>query len=100
MVDGQEDLRSTLQIVGSLGIAGLLVGIGQLMRSKEKITLKVAIGRAIMQALLAVPAASIYLVIPEAPLAAVIGVGAALSSLGVSGLEKLLEKLTERFFGR
>jgi hypothetical protein len=71
---------------------GALIGLGQLFLSDEKITLRRALGRAIVTAGISVGAASILTMMPQLPFTAMIGIAAATASLGTAGLEQLLRR--------
>lgn len=79
-----------------LGLTGVIVGLGQLLASPEKITLRIAIGRAMSSAGLGASSAAVLVWIPDLPMSAQFGVAALIASLGTSGLERLLQK----FIGR
>lgn len=80
-------LREMLAYVAGLG---LLIGLGKLLASKETFSWRLAIGRAIVSAGLAVAAGAILAFMPGISQLAVIGLAAASSVLGEQFLEKLL----------
>lgn len=86
------DNTDVARLLAQLGLLGAIIGLGQLLASKEVLTLRIVIGRALSSAGLAAAAASVLTWLPELPLAAVLGLAAALASLGTSGLEKLLQR--------
>lgn len=69
---------------------GVLIGLGKLLASNEKFSWRLALGRAIVSAGLAVAAGAILAFIPGVSQLAVIGLAAASSVLGEQFLEKLL----------
>jgi hypothetical protein len=75
-----------------VGRHGGLIGLGQLFLSDEKITLRRALGRAIVTAGISVGAASILTMMPQLPFTAMIGIAAATASLGTAGLEQTLRR--------
>lgn len=79
--------------VGALGLVGVLVGLGQLLASREKLTQRIVIGRALSSAGLGASSAAILAWMPGVPLVAQFGIAAALASLGTSGLERLCQKV-------
>lgn len=86
--------EATLAIVA--GICAV-IGLGQLFVSKEKITLRKAIGRAVCAAGIGTASAFFILLIPFAQVLtadqvvyAQLGLGCFLASFGTSGLEKLV----------
>jgi hypothetical protein len=84
-----EDL-SLGKLLGLIGGIGLLVGLGKLLASTEKITWRLVFGRAFVSSALAVASASVLTFIPGISQLALIGLAAAFSVLGEQFLEKLL----------
>jgi len=78
---------------GWMAGVGALVGLGQLLASEERLTLRIVIGRALSSAGLGAAAASILAWVPDTPLAAQLGLAAGLASLGTSGLERLAQRV-------
>lgn len=76
-----------------LALVGALVGLGQLLTSKETLTIRLVIGRAIASGALGMAAAAAISFIPAIPFAAQLGLAAALASLGTSGLERLVQRV-------
>ena len=78
---------------GILGmtLTGLLIGLGQLLASEEKLTARLIIGRALVTMGLSLVAGLLLIHIPDAPLLAIIGLSALIASLGTSWLEKILQ---------
>jgi len=74
-----------------LGI-GLMIGLGQLLASEEKLTTRIIIGRAISSAGLSLGAGAALIQIPDIPLLALLGLSALFASLGTSFLERFLNK--------
>lgn len=80
--------------LGILAGIGALVGIGRLLDSTEKITLRLATGRAITSAGIGAAAGGITLLVPGADSPLVMyALAAGLSSLGTSGLEALMKRV-------
>jgi hypothetical protein len=94
MRDAMHD--STHGLLAALFGTGVLVGIGQLLLGKEPITLRRALGRAIVTGGLSTGAAAVLVWFPAVPLVAVVGLGAALASLGTSGLERILQRYASK----
>ncbi len=90
------EIGDALLHAGSMFAVGVLIALTQILGSGEKITLKMAIGRALATGGLATSAGAVVLWIPNAPLFSQIGLAAILASLGVSGLEKLFTTILER----
>jgi hypothetical protein len=80
--------------VGALGAAGLVVGLGQLLASEERLTRRIIVGRAMSSAGLGAASAGVLAWIPDLPLVAQLGIACAMASLGTSGLEKLFQRIT------
>lgn len=74
------------------GLLGILVGLGQLLASKEQLTPRIIWGRCLSTMGLSMAAGVILLAFPGVPPLAQIGVAAALASLGTSGLERLVQR--------
>lgn len=72
---------------------GLVIGLGQLLGSKERMSWRIVVGRCLSSAGIATAAGVILLAMPNVSPLAQIGLAAALASLGTSGLERLLQKL-------
>lgn len=76
----------------ALAVVGLVVGIGQLLHSKEPLTLRIVVGRAMTSGGLGMAAGAALAWAPGIPFVAQMGIAAALSSLGTSGLERLFNR--------
>lgn len=72
---------------------GLCIALSKLLDSKEKITPRIAIGRALSTSGIAMAAGLILIWFPNVPWVAQLGAAAALASLGTSGLERLFQKV-------
>jgi hypothetical protein len=72
---------------------GALIGVAQIFGDAQRITLRIALARAITVGGLATAAGAILIWLPDAPLIGLIGAAAALASLGTSGLERLAVRL-------
>lgn len=80
------------KLIGSLAAAGALLGIGQLLASGDRLTWRIAAGRAIVSGGLGVAAGSAHAYLPELSLTATIGLACLLVSLGTSGIERLFQR--------
>lgn len=78
--------------LGLLGGLGALIGIGQMLVGSEVLTLRLVVGRALVSGGLGAASATALLMFPEMGLTALLGISAALSSLGTSGLERMFQK--------
>ena len=79
--------------LAGLATLGALVGLGQLLASKEQLTLRIVIGRALSSGGLGASAAAFLSFLPELPIEAQMGIAAMIASLGTSGLEKLISRI-------
>jgi hypothetical protein len=77
-----------------LALLGSLVGLGQLLLTKDVLTVRIVIGRAICSGALGMAAAAAISFMPTLPFAAQLGIAAVLASLGTSALEKILQRIT------
>lgn len=84
---------STALLLSSVGV---LIGIGQLLSSGERLTPRVVAGRALCSGGLGIAAGALLLLVPEMSLLAKMGVAALTANLGVSGLERLFQRVIER----
>lgn len=80
---------------GALWLAtlGAAVGLGQLLTSKEPLTIRLVAGRALVSGGLGMAAAAIIAIMPALPFAAQLGIAAMFASLGTSALEKFLNRV-------
>lgn len=87
-----KDDLSPLQTLVAMGTVGVLVALGQLLGSNEKLTPRIIFGRALSSVGLAVSAGALMLWFTEPNPLALIGASAGLASLGTSFLERLVQK--------
>ncbi|MBX6333970.1 hypothetical protein IRY61_01355 [Candidatus Saccharibacteria bacterium] len=87
----RDDL-STYEIMGAMGLVGIIAAIGQLLASKEKLTARIVIGRVLSTTALAMSAGGLMLWFADPHPLALIGTSAALASLGTSFLERLVQR--------
>ena len=79
---------------GWLLMAGLVAGLGALLASTERLSVRIIVGRAMSSAMLGVGAGKAALVFfPGLPLEAQIGIACLAASLGTSGIERVLQKV-------
>lgn len=88
----QNEEHRLLTAAASMALIGAIIGLGKLLQSRERLTWRLAIGRAITTSALAVAAFSVLAWIPGISIYAVIGMGALLASLGESFIEKLINR--------
>ena len=91
-----QHLADTIESITILAIAGLIAGLGTLLASTEKLTMRIVIGRALSSVALGVTAASILVWIPGVPLMGQVGAACAIASLGTSGLERVFQRMLNR----
>ena len=84
------DLRAH-ELLGLVALIGVVIGVGKLLESKEPLTWRLAAGRAVVSAGLAVSAAALLAFIPGLSQAALIGLASAMSVLGEQFLERVLK---------
>lgn len=80
----------------ALIFGGAFIGLGKLLASGEKFTWQKALGHSIVSGGLAVAAALIAIPLPNIPFYALMGVGAALASLGASTITAILQRYIEK----
>lgn len=86
------ELATHLAQAALFAAVGVAIGLGQLLASREVLTVRIIIGRALSTGGLAMAAGIALVWLPDLPLVAQIGVAAALASLGTSGLERLFQR--------
>lgn len=80
--------------VFGLALIGAGIGLGQLLASKETLTTRLVVSRAITSGALGMAAAAIISFIPTLPFAAQMGLAATFASLGTSALERIVQRIT------
>lgn len=83
-----------------LGSIGVLIGIGNLMRSGADLSPTVIIGRAIVSGGLGTASAAVLIWFPTVPIVAQLGLAAALASLGTSGIERVARGWSDHMLKR
>lgn len=78
------------KIIALTGFVGALLGVGQMLASGEKVTWRVAVGRAIVSGGLGLAACAALMVFDQLPLPALVGLASILASLGTSAVERVL----------
>lgn len=87
-----EQIASALLFAG----VGISIGVGQLLASKEVLTIRIIIGRSLSTGGIAIAAGSALVWLPDLPLLGQLGIAAALASLGTSGLERIFQRAIDR----
>ena len=81
--------------IGLLVVTGIILSFGQMLLSKEELTVRIAVGRAIVSGGLGAAAGAFLTLFPDLPQTALVGIACVLVSLGTSSLERLLRRLTQ-----
>jgi CHASE2 domain-containing sensor protein len=84
--------------VAVLGAVGAVIGVGQLLDSKEPITWRATAGRAIVTGGLSASTLVLTYWIPNMPLVLQLGVGAAVASIGTDFIINFARKHLKGFF--
>lgn len=92
-MSSHSDWQTAIGQASGFGLLGILVGLGQLLASKEHLTARIIWGRCLSTMGLSMAAGIVLLAFPEVPPLGQIGVAAALASLGTSGLERLVQRV-------
>lgn len=80
--------------IGALAAIGAGIGLGKLLASQEKLTMRLAVGRAIVTAGIGAAAGAVALLFPSADTFVLYSCAAGLASLGTSALEALVHRIT------
>lgn len=83
----------------TLGLVGLAIGVGQLLRSEEKSWKKVW-GYLIISFGLGVAASAVMAWFPSIPLAVQMGIAAVFANIGINGVKEITGKITDRLTGK
>lgn len=86
--------HSQMGIIGTAALIGVGLSLGRLLAAGESITWRVAAGRSIVNAGFAVAGFAVLAFIPGLSNAGQIGVAALMASLGTTGVELLMKRLT------
>lgn len=89
-----EALGDTFATVVAFITAGVVIGIGQLLNSKETLSWRLVFGRAASHGGLAMSAGMVVIWVPDLSILGQIGLAAALASLGVSGIERIFSRVS------
>lgn len=87
-----DEYDQAVKVAGTLSVVGLVVGIGQLLASTEKLTSRIIVGRALSSAGLGGASSAIIVFIPDLPITAQLGLAALFASLGTSFLERMFQR--------
>ena len=89
----EQQLTKTVAV---LGLAGFVAGLGTLLASNEKLTVRIIVGRAISSVALGVTSSITLLWYPDMTLETKVAIACGIASLGTSGLERLYQKFWNR----
>ena len=87
-MDDTHDLWKSLAVLAGIGI---VIAVGKMLVSPERFCWRLAIGRAIVSAGLAVAAGSILAFVPGVSMLGVVGLASAAAVLGEQFLERLIQ---------
>lgn len=90
---------SDLAIIFGLFVFGLMIGVGQLLSRGGAVTAGMLAGEAICRGALTMAAGAVLLWVPDVPIIGLFGIAGVLASLGTNGLERVLDRLMDRFLG-
>lgn len=85
-------IESAHGLMATIAAMGAAIGLGQLLSSADEITLRLAVGRAVVSAGISLSAGAGLMLLPTMSPVAVIGLAALLGSLGTSGLERMAKR--------
>ena len=88
--------QQVTKTVAVLGLAGFIAGLGTLLASKDQLTVRIVIGRAVTSIALGVTSSLSILWYPDITLETKIAIACGIASLGTSGLERLYQKFWNR----
>lgn len=91
-----DDENKIIGVVGTLALVGSAIGLGQLLASEEQLTWRIIFGRMLSSGGIALVAGFGLQFWPDLSLVAMVGIAAALASLGTSFLEKLVNHFLKR----
>lgn len=75
-------------------LVGAAIGLGKLLNSPETLTVRIVAGRALTSGGIGLAAAACLAWLPDLNFYTQVGIAAALSSLGTSAVESLINRLT------
>lgn len=82
--------------LAALLVVGALIGLGKLLVSNERLTLRLAMGRAILGSATSTVAGVVLTQMPDMPLPALVGIGAGMGILGAQYLESWIRQRADR----
>lgn len=91
-MDAPDNSYTTLGIAAGVGF---VLAIGKILASDEHVTIKKALGRAIISAVLAVAGFAILAFIPGLGVEGKVGISALMASLGATGAELLFKRVLD-----
>jgi len=91
-----ERMIEGLRQASIFAVVGIVIGMGQLLASQEKLTRRIIIGRALSTGGIAMGAGAAGVWFPNLPFEATLGIAAILASLGTSALESLFQRVLSK----
>lgn len=91
--------KDSTSILGALAGVGAAIGVAQILYSEEKITLRRTVGKAIVTAGLSMSAGSALAFVPGLGAVALVGLSAAIATVGTEGLFKLMSRAIDKKIG-
>ena len=85
--------ETEVKTIGILAFVGMLIGVGKILAKGGPVCYRVAIGRAVISGGLGLAAGSALVVFENLSLPALVGIAAAIVSLGTSALERVMQHL-------
>jgi len=83
-------------LLARMAAIGAAVGVAQVLMSKDPVTVRSTVGKAIANAVLAVSAAATLAVVPGLNPFVLTGISALVATLGTEGLQKLFQKYVNK----
>jgi hypothetical protein len=83
-------------LLARMAAIGAAVGVAQVLMSKDPVTVRSTVGKAISNAVLAVSAAATLAVVPGLNPFVLTGISALVATLGTEGLQKLFQKYVNK----
>lgn len=87
------DNNNQYSTLGYAALIGIFLAIGRMLAAGEKITAKMAIGRAVVNAGFALAGFAILTFVPSLGLEGKIGVASLMASLGTTGVEMMAKRV-------
>lgn len=86
-------MKDESQLLATIAAVGAILGLGQLLLSGDKLTLRVVFGRAIVSGGLGLCAGAMHFIFPEMNTVGYVGLSCVLVSLGTSAIERVFQRV-------